>query len=229
MTSTIFVPPTLGTNLALPGLPGGGNKIQDRSFCANPGTITGAVWRRLPSGLWYLGFDGNDDVVTIPHHPNLQPVDAITIKFWINPVSLTDWDEILGKTESGAWNNGYGAYVFNGSGYSVRAWVNSYQVYPLLLNIATAKWQHVVITYNRAWGATGALRGYVNTVPATPANAVVQIGANTADLLWGKTVLGAGQHFEGAIALAEVMPNSGWSALDVRNSFDREKFLFGVW
>ncbi len=228
MTNFLFAPPTLGTNLALTGLPGGGNKIQDRSFCANPGTITGATWKRLPSGLWYLSFDGNDDLVTIPHHPNLQPTDAITIKFWLKPVSLVDWDQIFGKTSGDPWSDGYGAYVFNSGGYTVKAWVNNYTVNPLSLKIDIGKWQHVVITYNRAWGTTGALRGYVNAVPATPANATAQIGANTANLLWGKTSSG-GYYFDGAIVLAEIIPSCGWSALDARNSFDREKHLFGVW
>lgn len=229
MADFLFVPPTLGTDLALMGLPGGGNKIQDRSPGANPGTITGATWKRLPSGLWYLSFDGNDDVVTIPHHPNLQSAEAITIKLWLNPTTLSNWKGIFGKTTSDDWNNGYGAYVFNGTGCTVRAWVNNYLSYPLTLNIAAGQWQHVVITYNRAWGAVGALRGYINGILANAVDATAQIGANAAPLLWGRTSVGSGYYFAGAIALAEVVPGSGWSALDARNSFNREKHLFGVW
>ncbi len=40
--------------------------IFDKSRYNNHGTITGATWVRLPSGLWMLNFDGTDDkVVTI--------------------------------------------------------------------------------------------------------------------------------------------------------------------
>ena len=48
--------------LYMPGLPGQGTKIWDRSG-GNHGTISGAVWKRLPSGLWYLDFDNVDDYV----------------------------------------------------------------------------------------------------------------------------------------------------------------------
>jgi len=38
----VFSPPELGCVHYLPGLPGGGSKIHDRSPCGNIGTITGA-------------------------------------------------------------------------------------------------------------------------------------------------------------------------------------------
>lgn len=38
--------------------------IFDRSRYNNHGTITGATWTRLPSGLWGLSFDADDYVVT---------------------------------------------------------------------------------------------------------------------------------------------------------------------
>ncbi len=65
VTDFLFVQPNYRYRLFLPGLPGGGNIIYDRSIYANHGTITGAVWGKLPSGLPYLDYDGNDDYVTI--------------------------------------------------------------------------------------------------------------------------------------------------------------------
>ena len=59
----IFDPPELGSVLYLTGLPCGGSKIYDRSPYGNHGTITGATWKRLPSGLWYLDLDALDDYV----------------------------------------------------------------------------------------------------------------------------------------------------------------------
>ena len=52
--------PSLVLNLT--GYPGGGSIGQDRSLYRNNGTITGATWTRLPSGLWVLSFDGDDDI-----------------------------------------------------------------------------------------------------------------------------------------------------------------------
>ncbi len=37
--------------------------IKDLSGYANNGTITGATWVRLPSGLWVNSFDGTDDII----------------------------------------------------------------------------------------------------------------------------------------------------------------------
>lgn len=54
------------TNLVLycPGLHGLGGSLLDRSANANHGTISGATWTRLPSGLYVLSFDGSNDYVT---------------------------------------------------------------------------------------------------------------------------------------------------------------------
>ena len=39
------------------------SKIYDRSGKNNHCTIYGAIWTRLPGGLWALIFDGNDDYI----------------------------------------------------------------------------------------------------------------------------------------------------------------------
>ncbi len=80
------VPP--GVVLYYPGLNGGGTTVVDYSGKVNKGTITGATWVRLPSGLWCLSFDGTDDVVNCGSGAT---IDALTgpmaIEAWINPVS----------------------------------------------------------------------------------------------------------------------------------------------
>lgn len=58
------------------------NTILDYSPSQNNGTIAGATWVRLPSGLWYLHFDGTNDVVTVPANASTAP-DAWTIMYWI--------------------------------------------------------------------------------------------------------------------------------------------------
>ena len=68
----IFNPPQLCCVLCLPGLPGAGSKIYDRSPYGNVGTIVGANWVRLPGGLWCLNFDGADDHVDFGTTPSLD-------------------------------------------------------------------------------------------------------------------------------------------------------------
>ena len=50
------------SNLVLfcPALQGRGATLFDRSRYANHGTISGATWKRLPSGLWTLSYSGGD-------------------------------------------------------------------------------------------------------------------------------------------------------------------------
>ena len=57
----VLNPPALGTVLFLSGLPGSGNRIYDRSPYGRLGVITGATWKRLPSGLWYLGNEADSE------------------------------------------------------------------------------------------------------------------------------------------------------------------------
>src|SRR3990167_10553439 len=45
----------------------------DRSRYQNHGTITGATWKRLPSGVWVMSFDGTDDNILLPTVSALDP------------------------------------------------------------------------------------------------------------------------------------------------------------
>jgi len=62
----LFEPPEIGTVLYMPGLPGGGSTIYDRSPYGSHGTIYGATWAKTEGGLWSLDYDGTDNYVEIP-------------------------------------------------------------------------------------------------------------------------------------------------------------------
>jgi len=80
----VFNPPELGTVLSMPGLPGGGSKIYDRSPYGHIGTITDATWKRLPSGLWYLNFNGTSALVDCGNIASINAAQTdFTIRFWI--------------------------------------------------------------------------------------------------------------------------------------------------
>lgn len=78
-----FPPPPSGCVLYYPGYPGQGSIIKDFSGQGNDGTITGATWVRLPSGLVVNGFDGTDDRISIPDSASLRlGSGAFTILAW---------------------------------------------------------------------------------------------------------------------------------------------------
>lgn len=210
--SLVFEPPEPGCVLALIGLPGGGNKIYDRSPYANIGTITGATWVRLPSGLWCLSFDGGDDWIGITANAALQMgAGDWSAEAWINittglgnycGVVTFDNDGIVFRLgEPGLLQDGD---MVKGSG---GAW-------------STGIWYHIVATRT---GTT--YKVYKDAVDVSSAQS--QIGYNIAGVYY----IGRGNAayvYKGTIGGVRVY-NRVLSALDIQNHFNREKHLFGVW
>ena len=76
--------------------PGSKLKIFDRSGKGNHGTITGAAWVRLPSGLWALDFNGTSGLITIAHTASLN-FTAMSYMCWVNFTSLANNPSIINK------------------------------------------------------------------------------------------------------------------------------------
>lgn len=86
---------SLVLDLALPlYYPGSLSSIYDRAPYGNHGTIYGAVWTRLPSGLWVLDFDGSDDYVNCGAGASMANIfdGGGTVISWINPASGGEGD-----------------------------------------------------------------------------------------------------------------------------------------
>jgi hypothetical protein len=114
----VFNSSELGCVLSLSELPGGGSKIYDRSPYGNIGSITGAAWKRLPSGLWVLSFDGQDDYVDCGDNNSLEfTTGPFTLLAWIYPTLLAaGLPQIFCRTDDGI--NGY--YLCSESGGELR-------------------------------------------------------------------------------------------------------------
>jgi hypothetical protein len=61
--------------------------IFDKSKFGNHGTITGATWERLPSGLWVNSFDGTDDVINCGA-TQVFNYNSVIIEVWLNSALL---------------------------------------------------------------------------------------------------------------------------------------------
>ncbi len=63
--------------------------VYDRSGYGNHGTITGAVWTKLPSGLWVLRYDGIDDFLAIPNALGALAgaLPTFTLSMWVYPIT----------------------------------------------------------------------------------------------------------------------------------------------
>jgi len=216
MTNCLFAPPALGTVLLLSGVPGGSNKILDRSPYGNTGTITGATWVRLPDGLWCLDFDGSDDQVDLGVCSYLTLPTQFTYKFWAKSTKgVGQQSSILGS--------------FVGSAIDInihtdgKLRITKIDIAHILLSnnpFPDDKWTHAVVTRDD----TDTWRIFLNAVDeGSTINALKPDAAGIRYIGWGSYT-----YFQGQIALIQVI-NRAWSVLEVQNSFNQEKHSFGVW
>lgn len=227
MLDSLFAPPNSGTVLSLNGLPGGSNKIHDRSPYGNNGTIVGASWVKLPSGLWCLSFDGSDDYVDLGSPLNLLS-DVLTVEAWYryeaqNYSPLVSWS--AGATPSMwlRWNADKPLLYLGGSNFryfSPTSPVNLYDgEYHRVVLVLAGNGQNDID--NARLYIDGYEQNVVSTVKtgAPDARSLVKIGYNA---------YSSGKYLKGTVALL-TMRNYQPSLFQVQASFDREKHLFGVW
>ncbi len=213
----IFSTPAIGCVLDLPGLPGGGNKIYDRSPYGNHGTITGVTWERLPSGLWGLSFDGGDDYVLVPDVPSLD-VAHMTVSLWIYPDDITTAAarHPLRKEEA----------------YIVQQFEDDIYIYPYIDGgyrsckatavLSATTWHHIVGTFNGT-----SIMVYINGKRNNTTAYTGTINPSSNDLYVGARE-GPTDYFKGDLALPRIW-NYALSAMQARKIYDAEKHLFGVW
>ena len=167
LNKLVFTPPPLGTVLYMPGLPGGGRYIHDRSPYGNVGTIIGAVWKRTEGGLWYLEFDGTDDWVRIPDDTSLDFGDggedtAFSIEAWVNFVS--GGDTVTFSKGANATRQ-YAMWILSASDkLRIQFWDDSSNAHLQKESddaLSAETWLHIVMTYDATEAHTG-LTLYVN-------------------------------------------------------------------
>ncbi len=231
----LFQPPEPGCVLYMPGLPGGSNKLYDRSPYGNIGTTTGATWKRLPSGLWYLSFDGTDDFVDCGNNESFNLTDVFTIELWIklgavdqSPADAAivarylgggdgDRQFLFGYNTAGA-NRGFILYVVSTANGLTP--VSKVDWSPDL------NWHYLVAIYN---GAGGTMRIYLDTALHVEKTSGVpsSLKNTTTPALWlGKHT--GGNHINGDVSMVRIH-HRALTLLDMQNRFNREKQLFGVW
>ncbi len=218
----MFKPPELGCVLYLPGLPGSGSKIYDRSPYGNQGSITGATWKRLPSGLWCLSFDGTDDYVDCGDKA-VYDVANLTIEAWIKVEGSATNQQILTNYVYSAPNSyGYRLFTYVNGRLQLELYfgADGYRNIIHGADYRDSTWHQVVATYGE--GYLRLFRDGVATV--TPIAETRTLAYSAVDL----TISAATETLEGQVALVRLY-NRALSALEIQNHFNQEKHLFGVW
>lgn len=212
----VFGPPELGCVLSLTGRPGGSHKIYDRSPYGRIGTITGATWKRLPGGLWYLYFDG-DDRVTIPM---VVAVPNVSIAVWFKPSSdITTLQGVMCGRNSGIWVESSTLRVFHQAqnfGGTVPITANVWSFLVARFEGLPAN-PTVDISLNGGAFAASGVSSNTDELAATDGIRLgVRNSANSSPLT-------------GSVARPRLLENQLLSELEARSIFDQEKSLFGVW
>ena len=153
--------------------------IFDKSRYNNHGTISGATWTRLPSGLRVLDFDGVDDEVDCGNGASLAPTTAITVEAWVKPPSQANFRVIAAKVTDTNWNTGYALWLHSdGFRFYINSYVNNVAI---IAYTADNVWHHVVGTYNNSL-ASNQINIYKDAVLGTPDTLTAAISAATLNL-----------------------------------------------
>ncbi|MEY8842582.1 LamG-like jellyroll fold domain-containing protein, partial [Cribrihabitans sp. XS_ASV171] len=92
---------------------------------------------------------------SVPDADALRP-ETLTIETWIRPDEFDFFDQIAGKTTTGAFNDGYGLYMTDtGVAFYLNSWFNASS--RVAADLELGVWSHVAATYDGA-----AIRIYVN-------------------------------------------------------------------
>lgn len=209
--------------LYYPGLRGGDATVIDYSGSANNATITGAIWKRLPSGLWYLDFDGGDDVARTGDDVFSQAtfVGGCTYAAWVKIDTVDDTEQVILGSE---------ARLILGVLATTDLW--NFHIYDGASNIAesngalsTGVWTFVVGTWD-----TTTVRLYVNGAVQTdtaPSNVATIDAVSRTTTVGASDPGGLNLFLDGGVALPRVTGRA-WSASEILDYYGQERTLFGV-
>lgn len=197
--------------------------IRDRSGYGNNGAITGATWKRTGQGLWYLDFDGADDVVNCGTGASLDITDVITIKAWVNPEGLGEGNngKLLASTLE-TWT------IFMNASTRLRMNVTDGAVAQQTVrtnanSVPLNAWTHAVFTYDEE-----IMKCFVAGVVQTATDSFdTGLQALGAEVLYVGDNGGSTRCWDGGIALLEII-HGAWTQAQVSNSYNQERHLFGV-
>ena len=200
--------------------------IRDRSGLNNNGTITGATWARLPSGLWYSYHDGTDDYVTITDSNNILNFTSedFSILAWVRLDNIASTYAIFGRGIFGATGDGY---IFLITTSFLR--FDTYQAGSVYQrtdsssgDIVTGQWSLVVVTrkgasarlYKNAVDVSSVIGTHINPASSTR---TARFGIRD-DLI---------QDFIGGIALPRIF-NRQLLAPEILTFYQQERHFFGI-
>lgn len=177
---------------------GSGDVAGDSSGNENDGTlVNNPTW---VSGLLgqALEFDGVDDYVTIPDSPSLDINGAgITFMAWIYSPGFQDYGWIMGKGQSGPWDDMVWWLLPRSNGairYGIKSGGSTIERLDIPVGLAINTWQHVAVVYDGSY-----MRFYLNGVERDSYPKTGNLDVNDAPILIGLDGWSPTNHYRGKI------------------------------
>jgi len=195
--------------------------IKDRSGNGNHGTITGATWVKLSSGLWVNSFNGVGDIITVTDSNSLDITGAITLMAWIHP---TGWGgEALGRVFDKGHTTAYMLHIAEENA-RLGAYIQNVVMVSNINCISLNMWQLITLTLNSA----GTLCSfYVNATAKGTAFPNKTPTANATNLGIGNRTSDGARGFQGYQIMHRIF-NKEYTNGETANIFNQERHLFGV-
>lgn len=206
--------------LYLPGYPYVGTTINDRSGNGNHGTITGATWVRLPSGLWVLNFDG-DDRVSCGVATSLEVGSSdFSVLVWCKVTDTVNLQVIVGKLSFGLQQFGIyantgvisGAMRADGAGITV----------DMIAPYSASAYYLIALTR-----LTNTLTLYANGVPQNTGDVTGITPDTSAQIFRIGETYNSTYRLTGQAGLVKQL-TVALSTTQIVNIFNQERHLFGV-
>ncbi|KKN00329.1 hypothetical protein LCGC14_1138840 [marine sediment metagenome] len=228
--------PGKDTVLYLLGPPGSGTTIKDYSANENDGTITGATWKTLESGLWYPSLNGTTDYINCGNDVSIQDIFAGggTLMWWmyIDPVKGLHriFEKRVDAGTRGGWliiykdldSNKLSLTTFDSTNFTEGVWTDNQA-------IAATTWTHCAMTYDKDLTTNDPIFYVLGvagtpTENTTPVTGITDVGAN---LHIGMDVDALNRPFGGGIVLVRAFTEIK-SARFIQGVHHQERHLFGV-
>lgn len=188
----------------------------DKSRYCNHGTITGALWKQLPSGIWYSTFDGDDNVncgtgTTL----NMSTLD-FTMLVWFNCSDFTgDYRTFLGGNAA----NAAGLQIYKTTGKLCLFKVGVADATRSTTTITLNKWQMAAIVFDST-ATTNNCQYYLDGI----ADGLVTFNQDFSDATrYVGSNQGTEYFFTGGIASAKILKGLKLTAAQVKDIFNLEK------
>jgi len=212
------------TVLYFPGSLRKDHTIYDLSPYVNHGTINGATWVRLPSGLWSLNFDGGDDFISVANSASLLDFTTVcTFLVWFYWDDATNGAAIISRDATFSYF--LGAYLgTHATAPRKLTWgKNGSDEILSTIQLSTGQYYCLGVDHN---GPTNQI--YINGVLDISVGGKGDFAARgTAAMLVGKHTTPAGWWLDGKVALVSAYPTV-FSAATHLSFFQQTRHLFGV-